>query len=348
MFRRLVRLAGALAVAAALAPEASAQSLGTYSWQLAPFCNVVTVTVTQNGSLYTLDGYDNQCGGATRASVTGIAFPNPNGTIGIGLSIVTTPNGTPVHVETAITLNTLGGPWHDSLGNAGDFVFTPAGVAFPVDLRLRPGSKGSGFASSLPAAERYYLEWGDLWERQTLTRARLILGDRRLGRRLAQALRGYVYGTPLGPGGLAEIAAVRTRMEVELGKETRGRWHVKFGRGGLVDVEFLAQALLLGDRIALLTARPGRVSQVFPVDLGRPRGLLDLVVANSRSSNISFLAGKGDGTFHHPPLNIRTGVGPFSLAAGDYNQDGYLDLVVVNNEEQNISLLIGKQIRRKG
>jgi glutamate-ammonia-ligase adenylyltransferase len=34
-------------------------------------------------------------------------------------------------------------------------------------------------------------------------------------------------------------------MEVELGKETRGRYHVKLGRGGLVDVEFLAQALQL-------------------------------------------------------------------------------------------------------
>jgi glutamine synthetase adenylyltransferase len=34
-------------------------------------------------------------------------------------------------------------------------------------------------------------------------------------------------------------------MEVELGKETRGRWHVKLGRGGLVDVEFLVQGLQL-------------------------------------------------------------------------------------------------------
>ena len=38
---------------------------------------------------------------------------------------------------------------------------------------------------------------------------------------------------------------MRRRMEVELGKETRGRWHVKLGRGGLGDVEFLAQALQL-------------------------------------------------------------------------------------------------------
>ena len=54
-----------------------------------------------------------------------------------------------------------------------------------------------------------------------------------------------VYGAPLPRSALKEIAEVRTRMEVELGKETPGRWHVKFGRGGLVDVEFLAQALQL-------------------------------------------------------------------------------------------------------
>jgi [glutamine synthetase] adenylyltransferase / [glutamine synthetase]-adenylyl-L-tyrosine phosphorylase len=38
---------------------------------------------------------------------------------------------------------------------------------------------------------------------------------------------------------------VRTRMEMELAKETQGRWHVKLGRGGLVDIEFLVQALQL-------------------------------------------------------------------------------------------------------
>jgi len=122
---------------------------------------------------------------------------------------------------------------------------TAAGVAFPVDLRLRPGSKGSGFASSVAALERYYLEHGDLWERQTLTRARVILGDRALARRVRPALRRLVYGDALPRPALKEIAEVRTRMERELGRETRGRVHVKYGRGGLVDVEFLVQALQL-------------------------------------------------------------------------------------------------------
>jgi len=128
-------------------------------------------------------------------------------------------------------------------GTLGDI--TVAGVAFPVDLRLRPGSKGSGFASSLAATERYYVEYGDLWERQTLTRARLVLGDRGLGRALRALLRRLVYGAALSPAALKEIAEVRTRMEVELGKETPGRCHVKFGMGGLVDVEFLVQSLQL-------------------------------------------------------------------------------------------------------
>ena len=128
-------------------------------------------------------------------------------------------------------------------GTLGDI--TVAGIAFPVDLRLRPGSKGSGFASSLTVTERYYVEYGDLWERQTLTRARLVLGDRGLGRRLRALLRRLVYGSALSPAELKEIAEVRTRMEVELGKQTPGRRHVKFGMGGLVDVEFLVQSLQL-------------------------------------------------------------------------------------------------------
>src|SRR5262249_35002959 len=95
------------------------------------------------------------------------------------------------------------------------------------------------------ALERYYQEHGDLWERQTLTRTRLILGDRAVARRVRAVLRRLVYGAALPRASLKEIAEVRTRMERELGKETRGRLHVKYGRGRLVDVEFLAQALQL-------------------------------------------------------------------------------------------------------
>jgi len=83
---------------------------------------------------------------------------------------------------------------------------TPAGIAFAVDLRLRPGSKGSGFAAGVDALERYYEEHGDLWERQSLTRARPLLGDRALARRVRATLRRLVYRAPL-PAGAATTPA---------------------------------------------------------------------------------------------------------------------------------------------
>jgi glutamate-ammonia-ligase adenylyltransferase len=58
-------------------------------------------------------------------------------------------------------------------------------------------------------------------------------------------LRDLVYGRPLPDGTVKEIRDVRARMEVELAQETAERWHVKLGRGGLVDVEFLTQTLQL-------------------------------------------------------------------------------------------------------
>ena len=57
-----------------LAADARAQFLGTFTWQLQPFCNVVTVAITQNGAVYRLEGTDDQCGsGVDAASVTGTA-----------------------------------------------------------------------------------------------------------------------------------------------------------------------------------------------------------------------------------------------------------------------------------
>ncbi len=120
---------------------------------------------------------------------------------------------------------------------------TAAGTAFAVDLRLRPGSKGSGFASSVDALQRYYREWADPWERQTLTRARLVGGDPRLGAVTRRRIRDLLYGPEALPPDLKEMRGLRERMERELGKETPGRSHVKFGKGGLVDVEFITQAL---------------------------------------------------------------------------------------------------------
>jgi hypothetical protein len=123
MRAQLFTTLGVFAVMGSAPSPARAQSLGTFSWQLQPYCNVVSVQVIQQGTVYTLNGYDDQCGAAQRAPLVGLATPNPDGSIGLGLNIVTVPGGRGVQVEARITLATLGGPWTDGAGNSGTFVF---------------------------------------------------------------------------------------------------------------------------------------------------------------------------------------------------------------------------------
>jgi hypothetical protein len=106
---------------------AAAQFIGTFSWQSAPYCNIITLNVTQIGSAYALDGFDNLCGAERRAPVTGTATLNANGTVELGLAVVNAPTGEPNHIDVVINVATLGGPWSDSTGHSGAFVFNGAG-----------------------------------------------------------------------------------------------------------------------------------------------------------------------------------------------------------------------------
>ena len=142
----------ALAVALWLpAGSASAQPLGTFRWQLLPFCNVVTLAIVQVGGAYTLSGTDDQCGASGGdASVAGTAFQNPGGTIGMGLAIVTTPGGIPVHVDATINPGSLSGTWRDSEGHTGAYTFTPlAGIPGAP----RPAPRGTVAPGSITAVE---------------------------------------------------------------------------------------------------------------------------------------------------------------------------------------------------
>ena len=123
--RALHPVAAALLAIPLVAAPASAQFVGTFSWQAQPYCNVITVSVTQLEATYRLEGVDDQCGGAVRASVIGTAFANPDGTIGLGFNVVATPGGAPLHLDATISLPSGSGTWRDSAGNAGSFLLAP-------------------------------------------------------------------------------------------------------------------------------------------------------------------------------------------------------------------------------
>jgi hypothetical protein len=116
--------------------SASAQVLGTFTWQLQPYCNRVTATVTQSGGAFTVDGFDDQCGGATRIPAGGMATINPDGTVSLSLTMVG-PIGVPYHLSARLSLPSASGPWQDSRGDGGTLVL---GAAAPGDPRPVPGA----------------------------------------------------------------------------------------------------------------------------------------------------------------------------------------------------------------
>jgi hypothetical protein len=122
---RCLRILGLCVLVWTAAPAAAtAQVIGTFRWQFQPYCNIVTVVVTQVGGIYRLEGSDNQCGAPRAASVIGTAFPNPDGTIGLGFTIIAAPSGEAVQVDAAVSLPSANGTWRDSYGATGPFTLT--------------------------------------------------------------------------------------------------------------------------------------------------------------------------------------------------------------------------------
>ncbi len=138
--RRLAAGVTGVALASLWPATASAQPLGAFRWQTQPYCNVLTLTVTRSGSVYALDGFDDQCGAENVAPLTGTAALNPDGTVELAMHIVSPPAAAAVHLTARLHAGSLSGTWQDSVGASGSFASTPA-----------TGSGGSArpFASSV-------------------------------------------------------------------------------------------------------------------------------------------------------------------------------------------------------
>jgi len=114
---------------------------------------------------------------------------------------------------------------------------------FELDLRLRPYGKEGPLASSLTAFRRYYRAGGGAapFERQALTRLRPACGDPGLLADLVAIRDGFTYGPE--PFDRAASLELRRRQIAEF--TTPGRVHLKYGPGGLAEVEYAVQYLLL-------------------------------------------------------------------------------------------------------
>ncbi len=122
---------------------------------------------------------------------------------------------------------------------------TDRGMAYRVDLRLRPEGQRGPLARSLASALSYYDTLGRTWERQALIKVRPVAGDKRLGEEFLKAIEPFVYRKYLSFADINEIKALKRRIERKTWDAGENITDVKTGHGGIRDVEFTIQFLQL-------------------------------------------------------------------------------------------------------
>lgn len=129
---------------------------------------------------------------------------------------------------------------------------------YELDLRLRPYGNGGAIALPLTGYQHYYDTAAEIWERQALTRARVVAGDiDGLGTEYTKLANDFCYSRPITRDEVAEIVHTRKRKEKQATRKNiskrrrsstrtqRKSTDVKSGYGGLVDIEFAVQTLQL-------------------------------------------------------------------------------------------------------
>jgi glutamate-ammonia-ligase adenylyltransferase len=121
---------------------------------------------------------------------------------------------------------------------------TSAGVLFETDLRLRPNGESGLMVSSMGAFREYQEKDAWVWEHQALTRARYCAGDAEVGAAF-EAERSAILRRSRDPEALRrEVVSMRAQMLD--GHPNRGElFDLKHDRGGMVDIEFIVQYLVL-------------------------------------------------------------------------------------------------------
>ena len=138
---------------------------------------------------------------------------------------------------------------------------TSAGILFETDLALRPSGASGLLVSAVGAFERYQEESAWTWEHQALTRARFSAGDRGVGERF-EAIREGILKRKRDLAALGrDIQAMREKLRAAHPNRS-GLFDLKHDRGGMIDIEFAVQCLVLGHshRYPDLTGNLGNIA----------------------------------------------------------------------------------------
>jgi glutamate-ammonia-ligase adenylyltransferase len=156
---------------------------------------------------------------------------------------------------------------------------TSAGQLYDTDLRLRPDGESGMLVSSVQRFREYQLKQAWVWEHQALTRARFVAGDAAIGNAF-ESIRSEVLRRPRELEALRdEVAAMREKMHAGHPNHS-GLFDVKHDRGGIVDVEFMVQYLVLG-YAHRHTALTGNIGNLALLKLAAQLKLIDESHANA-------------------------------------------------------------------
>lgn len=122
---------------------------------------------------------------------------------------------------------------------------TPEGTLYRIDLRLRPEGETGPLSRSLASYENYYAQWGQTWERMMLIKARGVAGEPQLAAEFLEMVQPFRYPRSMSQNVLREVADMKDRIEQEVVRTGELDRNVKLGRGGIREIEFIAQSLQL-------------------------------------------------------------------------------------------------------
>lgn len=122
---------------------------------------------------------------------------------------------------------------------------TSSGILYEVDARLRPSGAAGMLVSTFDAFAEYQHQEAWTWEHQALVRARVVFGEPALGERFSEIRRGILCLSREAGGLQTEVREMREKMRTHLSNKHKGRWDIKADEGGITDIEFIAQYLVL-------------------------------------------------------------------------------------------------------
>ncbi|EQB7867095.1 bifunctional [glutamate--ammonia ligase]-adenylyl-L-tyrosine phosphorylase/[glutamate--ammonia-ligase] adenylyltransferase [Citrobacter amalonaticus] len=122
---------------------------------------------------------------------------------------------------------------------------TSSGILYEVDARLRPSGAAGMLVTSAESFADYQKNEAWTWEHQALVRARVVYGDPQLTSQFDSVRRDIMTQPRDGKTLQNEVREMREKMRAHLGNKHRDRFDIKADEGGITDIEFITQYLVL-------------------------------------------------------------------------------------------------------